>query len=252
MKVWYKIGQIIVWGCIAAYLVIALSFTEDQIKNLKVKELRVLITDSTDVQFINGEDVVNKLKSEGIAITGVSVDSINKDYIRSTVNKIEEVRESVVFISPEGYLYIKIVQRQPVFRIISGEKSYYLDEEREILKFSDRFSPVVPVVTGATSEVFVKNELFEMVKFIKEEPFWFAFVAEVRVIQDHSIELVPSLGNQRILFGQPENFEWKFVKLKALYSHGLPNLGWDTYSSIDLRFGDQVICQKNKESNHGS
>ena len=61
---------------------------------------------------------------------------------------------------------------------------------------------------------------------------------------DKNIELVPRLGDHRIFIGNAENLPWKFEKLRALYEKALPLVGWDVYESIDLRFGDQVVCKK--------
>ena len=57
--------------------------------------------------------------------------------------------------------------------------------------------------------------------------------------------MVPKVGRHLILFGDMGDMESKFTKLKAFYAQGMKKAGWDKYSRINLKFKDQVVCEKN-------
>ena len=60
----------------------------------------------------------------------------------------------------------------------------------------------------------------------------------------YDFELVPKVGNHKIVFGGIDNLESKFEKLMIFYKKGLSKTGWNEYSEINLKFKNQVVCTK--------
>jgi cell division protein FtsQ len=70
-------------------------------------------------------------------------------------------------------------------------------------------------------------------------------VAQIYVTDDRNFELIPRIGNHRIVIGSIADLQEKFAKLKVFYREGLNHTGkWDIYSSIDLQYKNQVVCTK--------
>jgi len=65
------------------------------------------------------------------------------------------------------------------------------------------------------------------------------------VNQNHEIELIPRVGNQRILLGNADSLEAKFHNLRVFYKQALPQVGWDAYKLINIKYANQVIGVKN-------
>lgn len=242
-----KIAGLIVGAGILTYLVIALSFTENKMDSQSVERIAVEIHNLDEARFIGQEEVIQKLKNYRVRITNEPIDSINKAYVKELVIDIPHVRNAEVFYTPDGVFHIKIWQRIPVMRVVTNRVSYYVDEEGEILPLSPNFTLRVPVFTGAIDSEMIKNGLFELALFLNNNPFWNAQIDQVHVINANNIELVPRIGDHRIFLGNSEELEWKFTKLRTLYEKALPVVGWSAYESIDLRFGDQVVCKRIKE-----
>ena len=98
-------------------------------------------------------------------------------------------------------------------------------------------------------EDFIK--LINFVCWIEDDDFWRSEVVQIvaRTMPSGALEvdLVPRSGNYTILFGEigsREQVERKFDKLMRFYRDGLNNIGWDVYSSIDVRYEGQVVCRK--------
>jgi cell division protein FtsQ len=58
------------------------------------------------------------------------------------------------------------------------------------------------------------------------------------------MELVPRVGSQKIVFGNGDDLESKFKNLLVFYKKAIPLVGWDTYSTINLKFKGQIVCVK--------
>ena len=91
-------------------------------------------------------------------------------------------------------------------------------------------------------------KLINFVSWLEEESFWGAeivqIVAETTPSGALELELVPRSGKFTILFGRLESVEEKFDKLMHFYKDGLNNIGWDCYSTINVKYDGQVVCSK--------
>ena len=91
-------------------------------------------------------------------------------------------------------------------------------------------------------------KLLTFVQRVEDDDFWRSEVVQIvaRTTPGGALEvdLVPRSGGYTILFGRLEDEDRKFAKIMSFYRKGLPKVGWETYRTIDIRFGDQVVCTK--------
>ena len=94
-------------------------------------------------------------------------------------------------------------------------------------------------------------KLINFVKYIEKDSFWGAeivqIVASTMSSGDLELELIPRTGSHVVEFGQvgdKEEIEQKLDKLLAFYQNGLTNLGWDSFSTISIKYEGQVVCTK--------
>jgi cell division protein FtsQ len=59
------------------------------------------------------------------------------------------------------------------------------------------------------------------------------------------IEMVPRVGNQKIILGSADSLQTKFRNLLVFYKKAIPKVGWDTYKTINLKYANQIVCEKN-------
>jgi cell division protein FtsQ len=93
------------------------------------------------------------------------------------------------------------------------------------------------------NRVFI-DDIFKMAEFIRTDPLWHAQIEQLYVNKELEIELIPRVGNHRIVVGDVVDIKKKLDKLKVFYAKGLSNTGWNEYSVINLKFADQVVCKK--------
>ena len=88
-------------------------------------------------------------------------------------------------------------------------------------------------------------------KYIEKDSFWSAeivqIVASTMSSGDLQLQLIPRTGSYTIDFGQVGDVKQtkeKLDRLYAFYQKGLTHLGWETFSTISVRYKGQVVCRK--------
>ena len=91
-------------------------------------------------------------------------------------------------------------------------------------------------------------KLLTFVETVEGDEFWRSEVVQITARTTPSgaleVDLTPRSGRYTILFGRLEEVDRKFDKLLRFYRNGLSTLGWETYRTIDVRYGNQVVCKK--------
>lgn len=240
-------------------MVVILGFVGEEAEKVRCNDIRIIIHDSLDIQFINSKMIRNVLLRGGDKLSGIAFSEMDLQEIEDRVKAIKYIKTAEVYRAIEGELVVEIKQREPIARIIdrSGQ-GFYIDKEGYIIPLSRNYSPYVMVVNGAIGERYrnignindagVENNLlmdiYKMVDFIRSDNFWEAQIVQVYVNGDREFELIPRVGAQIIEFGKAVDIEEKFEKLWILYNGGFHNTGWNQYEKINLKYNNQAICTK--------
>ena len=80
---------------------------------------------------------------------------------------------------------------------------------------------------------------------IKNADFLKRIISEIDIKEDKNIIIYPQVSKQKIIFGYPDKIDDKFDKLIFFYKKILPAKGWNTYRSVNLKFENQIVCNKN-------
>lgn len=241
---WRKVLNIASWCILAAYLGFSLWLTGQHLSQLTFRGVVVTIPDSLESHFVTPAEITGELAKQGIRITGNKLDDLNRDQVKKTVKSLSGVKDVLIYSTPGGVLFIRVWQRVPVLRYIGPTTSYYIDNEGKVMELSQKYSARVLMVTGSGDKKFIKDSLFPVAMTVRSQAFLDALIGEIAINPDHTLEIVPRVGDQRIFFGDASDHVWKLEKLKVFYEKGLPNVGWDRYSRIDLRYSNQVVARK--------
>ncbi|MDR2038890.1 MAG: hypothetical protein LBQ60_13285 [Bacteroidales bacterium] len=257
-----RLINIIFWVALLAYYFVAMSFVSLQRGEVICTSVNVTILDSLRSHFVTVHDVVQMIEQSAKKVKGKPLDSINTLKLEHQLVQHAPVQRAEVYKTIDGTLHVNIVQRKPVLRVINrfGE-SYYLDEEGQALKHSNRYSAHVLVANGYINqrapgkETFnvwkmeseqgkriLIRELFELALWISDHSFWNAQIQQVYVNADGDFELIPRVGSHIIVFGRFDKADEKFSKLESLYRNGLNVKGWNTYDVINLKYDGQIVC----------
>lgn len=240
-----KIANILVWVCCLGYLIVVFSFANSKNRGIVYTGTQIKVIDSVERGFVSNKDIEKIIKKKYASLDGASIIDINKEVLEDMIDKIPFVKKSEVYNSLSGKIIVDIEQRQPIVRILSG-KGYYLDTDGEKMPLSSNYTSRVLMVSGTINDKLIKEELFELVKFITNDEFWKSQITQMHVTRNKEYILIPRVGAHKIELGGFDDYQYKFQKLSTLYKEGFSKQGWNKYKSINLKYKDQVVCTKKK------
>ncbi len=80
-------------------------------------------------------------------LENVPKEKIALNTVEKAIEANEMVKSAQVYLTIDGELTSKIVQRKPIGRI-EGNSKFYLDDEGKRMPFSNNHSARVPIITG--------------------------------------------------------------------------------------------------------
>ena len=208
--------------------------------------VEICITDSTLNSFISSSDAKRYIDTEYGKYTGCQIDSIDLANIEKILDSKTAVLNSQAYITKDGKLNITIKQRKPAVRFLGEDGGYYADANSETFPIQKTYASYVPIVDGCIPSETDSLQIRKIVYFIsclEASPRWKNRFVQFTVDTNGNLTLIPREGQEKFIFGQPEDIEEKLKRLEMYYTHIIPEKGEKTYRSVDLRYDDQIICK---------
>ena len=231
-------------------MIISAVFSYKKLSDIKCQELKVVMEDGS-YRFVNENNIREQIMNIDSLILKKNMRQINTETIETALEKICFIENAEVyddiFGCPwkfQGRLIVRVLQRTPVFRVVSELGSFYVDSLGKEIEMTPERTEKMIIVTG-----FLKNrtdieKMLPFIMYINEDDFWKSQIQQIYRSENGEIKIIPLIGNQIIEFGDVENYRRKLRNLKALYEQGFSITGWQKYSKINLKFKDQIVCTK--------
>ena len=127
----------------------------------------------------------------------------------------------------------------------------YIDSQGNLFPISSNFSERV-ILIHMNNDLDINNknlkfskDLMNMINFINGDDFLSKIISEIEIKSNKNIVIHPQLSKQKFIFGYPDNLEEKFKKIMLFYNNIAPTKGWNTYKTVNVKFRNQIICDKN-------
>ena len=201
------------------------------------------------------------------SIIGQLIDSVDISAFEKKIETYSYISNADV-INNRGTLLIKATQEKIIAKIFNNKnEQFYLAESGKLVPKSKNTAGRVIVISGNINKKYEENYfvykykektthsilhiLWKMACFIEQDVFWKAQISQIYVNAEQEMELIPTVGEHVILFGNissAENLEevitQRFDNLRNLYVDGFKITGWDKYKSINLKYGTEIPCEK--------
>ncbi len=229
-------------GIMLAYRSVGSSHRE----NVLCSGVSICVTDSVLNGFISAADVKKYLDAEYGTYIGCRIDSLNLDAIEGILKSKTAVLNSDAYVTKDGLLNIIIEQRRPAVRFVGTNGGFYADENGETFPLQKTYSSYVPVIDGhipsEKDSTFIRN-VVKLVSYIENSPRWKNKIVQMSADSTGNLTLIPREGQEKFLFGQPDDIVPKMERMRMYYSHIIPAKGSKAYKTVDLRYTDQIICK---------
>ena len=242
-------------GFVIAFVILLAAASQNQ-NNISVQSEPVI-----DINYNKGLYFIDAPEVKTLIMDGLQKELHSYTVQELNINKLEKdiltnpyIKSAEAYTDVQGTLRVKIVQREPIVRVINKNGvSYYLDNYGEKIPISPKFTARVPVSNGnidddnsdlGAVDTPVLKDIYKLAKFIHNDKYLSALVDQIYVNDQQEFEIIPKIDNHTIMLGKADNLEKKFRKLYIFYREGLKNVGWHKYSAVDLRFENQIVCKK--------
>jgi len=257
---WNAIFTGFAWLISLAGVVLLLSFINVKKQTVKCTDVKILIPGADN--FIEREEIDAILKEDQGILLGRNLENINIHKIEKKLQSNPYIGFAKVYVDMDGVLHIEVKQRQPILRLLNENgQDFYIDNDGLKMPISSNFTANVLVATGHISEVFgsrvdtlhtqLAKDLYKTAQYIKKDTLWDAQIEQIVVDQKNDIELIPRVGNQRIILGNADSLEKKMKNLLLFYKKAMPQVGWDTYKTINIKYTNQIVCEKRDSTGLG-
>ena len=258
--------RIVTSGLIVIAFIVSVGFASHKQSVMPCSGIIITIQDSFGKGFVEEEDIRQIIQNKFGFLEGKSLSSINISLLEKIINTNPFIYDAEVFSTIDGKLNIDVKQRIPVLRVINyNNENFYIDKEGMFMPPSEKFTARVPVANGfifdkesekkvrvfsgdeTTDTVISKSkieQLFHIISYTNQNQFWEAAIEQLYVNAEGDIEMIPRVGNHTVILGDDKFLGEKFIKLFAFYAEGLKTNCWNKYSTINLKYKDQVVCTK--------
>ncbi|MDR1919151.1 MAG: cell division protein FtsQ [Tannerellaceae bacterium] len=239
-----RILSVVIACLFLGYLIAMAVFFKDSRQQAVCKDLVVTLQDKKERSFISEASIVSTLKQSGFYPVGRRIHTINTDKIEKELLKNEMLERVDAYKTPSGIIRIDVKQKTPILRVIGQGGNFYIDSKGSTMPLSRSYAVHLPLASGYVRKEFATTDLYKFALFLQENEFWNKQIEQIYVHPNREIELVPRLGEHRIILGTLDNFEEKLDNLQLFYEQAIPKMGWGKYSIINLKFKDQIVCTK--------
>jgi cell division protein FtsQ len=252
---WKSVFNYFAWIICLGGIVTLMSFIEVKKHEVNCTNIKILIPGADN--FIEREEIDAILKQSEGQLIGRKLEDINLHAIEEKIISNPYIALATVYADMDGVIHIEISQRQPLLRVINmGGQDYYIDRDGLKMPVSPNFTANVVVANGNIMEHFTGRvdtlitkmaaDLYKTARFLKKDSLWDAQIEQIFVNEKNDIILIPRVGNQRIILGDADSLETKMTNLLTFYKKAMPQVGWDTYKTINIKYTNQIVCEKSK------
>ena len=256
MKLVRKILTIFFWIGVISIWVVLTAFVNNTHHHIVYNSLEIKFTKDNEHQLIKKSDVIEIIKDLGL-VQGVTLNKeINTLELEKKLNTHFALENAEVYFLNTGKLNVNLSKRTPIARLIANDPrdNVYIDEHGLLMRTSDSYVAKLPLFSSEfkwSDSNLVSNvngsllsEIYNMSRIINNDPFLKSQIVQIHINNNGYFELIPRIGNHKILFGSSDNMEKKFKKIKLFYTEGPSPKELNLYDTLNVMFNDQIVCSK--------
>jgi cell division protein FtsQ len=217
------------------------AFSSHRSQNRTVSGLEVVFVGDQNLYIT--QDMVNKLLIQKFGgLENMPKEKLVLNAMEKAIEANKMVKSAQVYLTVDGELKSRIVQRKPIGRV-EGDSKFYMDDEGKRMPFSKTHSARVPIITGNITGESLKD-VYEILKYINLDDFLRKNVIGIHIEDVARYQLKFRMENFVVNLGSIENLDEKFNNFKAFYAKAQKDATLEKFAVVSLEFNNQVVCTK--------
>lgn len=248
MKIFRLIASIVL--IISVFTVVVLAIVK--MPNRTCSKLEVNVHTQNESVMLTQNDVEKMLAKADIETVGKKMKDVDLASITSLLKANPYVQE-INFVHFAGTkLVIDYTLRTALLHVYTNDgDEYFLDPEGALMPYTLKMTDFLAIANGSIHQHYKKGAtankeltpVLELAKLIDQDSFLKSQFRQIYRNANNQLELVSTIGNQIVLFGNTDNAEEKLENLRHVYQQGIPRKGFDQYAQLDVRFKNRIIAQ---------
>lgn len=212
-----------------------------------------------DSSFVTEQEVRDCITKRYGSWSGQRIDSLDLHRMEAILNGLTAVKRSEVWVTPDGVLHVRVIQRQAAARFESPDGGFYSDAEGYIFPLQKSWEAPVRTVSGSIPLTLPKGYsgpapsqqdqdwlrgMLALVHFISGSKVWNAHIGTISVEPGGDVVLGLSDGKEKVLFGGSDRIKEKFNLLDDYYNYVRPSKDPGYYNTVNLKYHGQIICRQ--------
>ena len=218
------------------------SFSNVRNKRMNINEIHIRFQ-SKEHPFLSNNMVNKLLIQNDSSVQNQAKSVIDLHRLEEQVLKNPYIEKASLYIGIDGTLNAFIKQKTPIARVITSDKTYYLDSKGVRIPLSERYSARVPLITGIERGKDLRKVIMLLQKmttddFLKKE------IVGIHFSNSNDCLFTVRSGDYKIAFGALKEMDQKFRKLKAFYNKTFSDSTIQQYKTINIKYHNQVVGEK--------
>jgi len=239
-----RVLSIILATLLSCYVLVVAFFFRDVKEDGLCEGMEIVLRDSLEKHFVTDGDLVYLLKQAKLYPVKTPMNEINTEEIEEKLLSNNMISKVEAYKTPSRLIKLEIEQKMPILRVKSPAGNYYVDNLGSMMPLSRHYVAHVLVASGQIDEKLALGDLYRFALFLEEDDFWNDWIGQIYVDSDNNVELIPRVGNHKVVLGTFDDYQTKLENLRLFYEQAIPKVGWEKYSEINLKYKNQIVCIK--------
>lgn len=239
-----RILSVILATMLSCYVLAVMFLFRDVKEDGLCEGMEIVLRDSLEKHFVTNGDLVYLLKQAKLYPVKIPMNDINTEEIEEKLLSNNMISKVEAYKTPSRLIKLEIEQKMPILRVNSPTGNYYVDISGSVMPLSRHYVAHVLVASGQIDEKLALGDLYKFALFLQEDDFWNDWIVQIHVDSDNNVELVPRVGNHKVVLGTFDDCQTKLENLRLFYEQAIPKVGWEKYSEINLKYKNQIVCIK--------
>lgn len=256
--------KIIGWVLFTCLVLVVLGFVDAKEESVALQDPSIRIEKGGGHTFITEDGAKELLNDLGYSFKNQDASQLELDRIEAELSEVPGVESVEAYTFSNGEVAIEIKQQTPIARVIlyDGKMGCYLDESGKQIPLSKSYVAKVPVFSGhihepyndipevseitvndSIADLHVIDDIYKVAKALHNRPFLKDLALQFYVNAKDEFEMIPRVGNHRILLGKAERLNDKFKRLENFYtSTSIDPREYNMFDTINLKYKKQLVC----------
>lgn len=222
-------------------------------QQMPLRDIKIKVEAPAGFTAMNGEEIKAAMGIDAdFQLIGTPMQEIPLQDIENQLKAHPKVASAEIHKSMQGVLHVDLTFRQPIARLVNNSGEFlFMDADGKKFPADGPDRAYVPLIRGDFEETVVDSftcstipSVLPVLNYVRQDSFWNAQIAEIVIDQSGELTLHQTIGDMPIQFGYPVRVGEKFENLMDFYRQVLPEVGWNAYRRISVKYRGQVIGKK--------